>query len=99
MHGQTSADNLPFNPVTILGVVQPYNTFVEMLNKKEGLITELACPDQFEDFLAEDALSYDGIKLSKVNRFPKYYRLEADSSAAADKCKHQRKQMLVCKFK
>jgi uncharacterized Zn-finger protein len=97
-HGQASADKLPFNPEAINSLVQPYYSFVEMLNKKEGLITELACPDQFEDFLDEDALSYDGTKLSKVNRFPKYYRLVADTSGAADKCKQPRKQILVCKF-
>ena len=80
------------------GPPRPYFNFVEMLNKKDGLVAELATPDQFEDFLSEDALSYDGVQLSKVTRFPKYYRIVADTSAAVDKGKHPKKQLLLCKF-
>lgn len=92
-----TADKLPFN-FDVNDLVQPYYSFVEMLNKKEGLITELPSVDQFEDFLHTDALDYDGIKLRKVERFPKYYRLVADTSGAGEKCKQPKKQMLVCKF-
>jgi len=97
-HDQPSANKVPFNFEAMYGLVQPYYSFVEMLNKKEGLITELACPDQFEDFLDEDALAYDGIKLRKVERFPKYYRMVAETSGTGENCKQPKKQMLVCKF-
>ena len=59
----------------------------QVLNKKDGLISELPNPDQFEDFLDEDARSYDGKKLSKVERFPQYYILEVDTSDAGEKRK------------
>lgn len=87
MHAQTSGGRYPFIPDTTIGAGQPYYIFVEMLNKKDGLISELPNPDQFEDFLDEDARSYDGKKLSKVERFPQYYILEVDTSDAGEKRK------------